>query len=168
MDPNKFLRKEKKVAGTTKVKVVKIDYIDRNYKIKVLSNHPTTKTGLVEVIQLFSENPHLLRFIFRWDEKNEELDIDIYRNESICNELWSEKRYKGHHTQRVIDNGRIFKINISVPDKRIFKGKVNVGLFIKLSLKDSIKSTDSISIIHKKIILEDHGRGTNNLETKEV
>ena len=163
MDPNKFLRKEKKVVGTTKVKVVETDYIDRNYKIKVFSNHSTTKTGLVEVIQLFPKSPHLPHFIFRWDERSEELDIDIYRNKRICNELWNKEGYSGHHTQKVVEKGRAFKVNISIPGKKVFKGKVNIGLFIRLNLKDSIVSTENISIIHKKIILEDQGRRTDTI-----
>jgi hypothetical protein len=69
MDPEKFKNKTKKVAGTTKVDIVSVEYLNPEYEIEVLSNQYTTPTGLLEMVRLNPKKPNLPRFIFRWDEK---------------------------------------------------------------------------------------------------
>lgn len=144
MDPNKFLVREKKIAGTTEVKVIKIDYLDCDYEIKEFPNNPATNTGFVKIVQLFPKNLYLPTFIFRWDEKEEELDVDIYENRKINNKLWTLNGYRGHHTKSIDGEGRVFETNISIPGKEIFKGRINLGLSIKQLLRDSIKIGASV------------------------
>ena len=163
MDPEKFKAKTKKVAGTTKVDIVSVDYLNPEYELEVLSNERTTPTGLLEVVKLNPKKPDLPQFIFRWDEKTDRLDVDIYKNGINCKDLWKKPGHEGHQTQRVSGEDKIFEADISTPDKKIFKGKINVGLFIKLVIKDSIKLTDRVEVIHKKVKIEDTGKGVNDI-----
>ena len=164
MDPEKFKEKTKKVSGTTKVDVVSIDFLDPEYEIETLSGQSTTPTGLLEVVRLRPERMELPKFIFRWDENKDELDVDIYREEKLCNELWGEIGYNGHHTGKIPREGKVFKADISIPNRDIFRGNVDVGLFIQLTIKDSVKLTDSIKVVHKKVKIEDIGKGINDIK----
>ena len=40
------------------------------------------------IVELFPKNSLLPKFLFRWNERAEVLDIDIYKNKRLCNELW--------------------------------------------------------------------------------
>jgi hypothetical protein len=169
MDPRRFRDKTKKVAGTTNVDVVSIEYLNPEYEIEVLPpNNLTSPTGLLEVARLNPKKPNLLQFVFRWDENEDTLDVDIYKDGKNCKNLWKKNGYKGHHTQKVDRESKIFKANISIPSQPIFKGKINVDLFIQLTIKDSAKSTDSIKIVHKRVDVKDAGKGKDSIEVDRV
>jgi hypothetical protein len=157
MDPEKFKEKTKKVGGTTKVEVALIDFLDSEYEVEILSEQSTTPTGLLEVIRLKPRKLELPKFIFRWDENADKLDIDIYKKERLCKELWSEIGYNGHQTKKMPGEGKLFEANISIPNRHIFKGNIDVGLFMQLIIKDSTNLTDSIKVVHKKVKIEDIG-----------
>jgi len=150
MDQGKFLAKTKRVAGITKVEPVKIDYLNEKYELKLFPDTPATNTGLVRVIELIPKISEMPNFILRWDEKADTLDVDIYRNGQVCNELWDTDGYKGHHTQKI--ENKTFKVNIAIPNEEIFNGSINVGLLIQLSLqtKANIKPNLSLKIIRKR------------------
>jgi len=167
MNPEKFKDIDKKVAGTTKVEIVKIDYLDYNYKIEVFPDNLATSTALVKIAQLIPKNSHLPTFLFRWDKNQNTLDVDIYKEGKLCKELWNDVGYKGHQTQRVSKESKIFDADVSMPDKRIFKGKIDVGLFIKIMIKESAKLTDSVKVVHKKARIGDAGKGTNNIRVNK-
>lgn len=150
MDQKKFENKTKKVAGTTKIDVLKIEYLNQDYEKKILPDNPATKTGLVEVMELIPKISEMPKFILRWDEKANTLDVDIYKGDKIRNNLWSTKGYNGHHAQEI--ENRIFKIDISIPNTKIFSGIINTGLLIHQSsfANANIKPNLSIRVIRKK------------------
>lgn len=164
MDPEKFKDKTKKVAGTTEVGIVSIDYLSPKYKVEVLSDQPTTPTGLLEVARLNPERSGLPKFVFRWDESKDELDLDIYKNGRYRNDLWNKPGYKGHHTDKVKDGEKKFKADVKISGEKVFRGIIDVGLFIKIIIKESVKLTDSIKVVHKKVKIENEGRGINNIK----
>lgn len=167
MNPDKFRDKAKKIGGVTKVNIVSVYFLDPEYEIETLSDHFTSPTGFLEVVRLKPKSPELPKFIFRWDENKDALDVDIYKEEIIHNELWNVEGYEGHHTQKITSAGKVFKANISIPDKKIFEGKIDVGLFIQLTIKDSGKLTDSIKVVHKRVKIEDSGAGENHIKVNK-
>ena len=134
MDPEKFKNKKSKIAGTTRVDILKTEYLDENYRVKLLPNTPASESGLVKVAELISDIPQMPMFILRWDEGDNTLDVDIYKNRKICRDpewICEISRYKGHHAIRLDGDKRLFKIDISIPGRKIFKGVLNIGLLIE-------------------------------------
>jgi predicted transport protein len=101
-------------------------------------------------------------------KKKEDLDVDIYKEGRLHNELWNDPGYKGHHTQRIDGESKIFEADIGILGKEIFKGKIDVGLFIKLTIKESVRLTDSVKVVHKKVDVKDTGKGENNIEVSKI
>ena len=134
MDPDKFKNKKSKVAGTTRADILKKEYLDKNYRIKLLPNTPAGESGLVKAAELTPDTPRLPMFIFRWDENGNTLDIDMYKNGKICRDfewIYGANGYKGHHAVKLDGDERLFEIDISTPRRKIFKGVLNVGLLIR-------------------------------------
>lgn len=143
MDPEKFKKKTKKVAGTTDVDILMVEYLNPKYEIEVFSNKRTTPTGLLEVARLKPKKAELPRFIFRWDENTDDLDVDIYKEGRHRNDLWKIPDYKGHHTKKI--KNRRFKANIEIPKEKVFRGVIDVGLFIKILKRESVQITERIT-----------------------
>ena len=140
MERSRFLAKGIRVGGTTKVEPAKINYLNGKYALELFPNTPATETGFVKVMELIPKISRVPNFILRWDEKADTLDVDIYKNGKLCNELWGTVGYNGHHTQRI--KNRIFWVNITIPNKKIFEGIINIGLLIQA--KFSIKLTSHL------------------------
>jgi len=155
MDQEKFENKTKRIAGTTKVDIISVEHLNPEYEIEVLSDQRTAPTGLLEIVRLNPTKPDLPRFIFRWDENADILDVDIYKDEKYRNDLWNKNGYNGHHTWRISNGAKIFEADIRKFDSPIFKGKIDVGLFIKITIKESGILTDSIKVFHKRVKIED-------------
>ena len=167
MDQKKFENKTKRIAGATKVDIVSVEHLNPEYEIEVLSDQRTTPTGLLEIVRLNPTKPGLPRFIFRWDENADVLDVDIYKDEKYRNDLWNKNVYNGHHTRRISNEAKIFESDIKRFDSSIFKGKIDVGLFIKITIKESCKLIDSIKVVHKRVKIENESKGTNNIKANK-
>ncbi len=165
MDPKKFKQKIKKIAGTTNVDIISTEYLSPEYETEILSKNTTTSTGLLEIIRLNPLKPDLPQFIFRWDENKDALDIDIYKDRKRCNDLWGKNKYKGHHTRKISKESKIFEADINGPNGIIFKGIINVDLFIQLALKDSAQLTEEIKIVHKKVHIKDRCQAEEKAKT---
>jgi hypothetical protein len=142
MDPSIFRAKGVKIGGTTKVEAIKLAHLDKKYKFKLFPNTPATESGLVKVMELIPESSEMPNFILRWDEKSDTLDVDIYKNGKLCNELWGIEEYNGHHTQKI--GNRRFGVKITIPNKKIFEGIIDVGLLIQAKI--SIKLTSHVKL----------------------
>ena len=155
MDPDKFKNKKSKIAGTTGVDILKIEYLDKNYRIKLLPNTPAGKSGLVKVAELTSDISQMPMFIFRWDENDSTLDIDMYKDGKIRRDsewIHGTSGYKGHHTAKLDGDKKLFKIDISIPRGKIFEGVLNIGLLIKrlMGVRVQSKATVGIRIFRAK------------------
>jgi hypothetical protein len=82
----------------------------------------------------------LPEFWLRWDEKKEELDVDMY-GDSKHKEDWINSRngYEGHHTKKVTGGGRDFKVSIKIPNVNVFQGVLGFNLERDLELIEKIK-----------------------------
>ncbi len=143
MDRNQFRDKERKVGGSTSVKIYK-NYLSSEYEVKMYCEQEASDTGLVKFCELIPRHLHLPKFIFRWDERGEALDVDIHINGKPAKKLWNESGYSGHHPQKIEDKGynRGYNIDIKIPGRQIFLGVIDIGLSFELKIKDSIFLSD--------------------------
>jgi hypothetical protein len=137
MKPDRFLNKEKKVGGTTSVEILENHYIHPDYISKPCCYEKATDTGLVKIGELVPKQQSFPRFIFRWDERKETLDVDIYVEGKLTNALWDQPGYKGHHPPKKNGSSGRYVLDIWIPLKRIFKGIIDIGLAFELRPRGS-------------------------------
>ncbi len=133
MEPEEFRNREKKVGGSVSAEISCVEFESPDYSYTLYPSEAATKTGLVKFAELVPKTPDLPTFILRWDERNETLDVDLYANGEITNQLWDEPEYKGHHPQKEEGKPRQFRLDIGIPGKQIFKGTIKVGLRLELN-----------------------------------
>jgi len=143
MDPKVFASQSKKVAGSGKVNILNPYYLDSEYDIKCCSDLKATSTGWVTLIKIIPQKETLPSFFLRWDSKSETVDVDIHLNDKYRNDLWNKPGYKGHHTEQIKGPWRRFKVNITIPERKIFVGTVNIGLSIEINQILEIELTDT-------------------------
>lgn len=134
----KSIKRDGRAWGLRNITVTNIDYLSPNYTINTYSNNELTEHGLLVVAELKPNDLNLPKFVFRWDEKQETLDVDVYVNDKPKKRLWN-KGYAGHHTQRVVSKkGRVFYAKIKSPKEDIFKGLIQVQIKRALLLEEKI------------------------------
>ena len=109
--------------------VVTPKYIDPEYRHEP-SACVETVTGYLEILKIMPESGDGPYFTGRWDQKPEELDLDIHNapSKKAISDFNNEKAgYKGHHTERSPNpEQRIFDVFIQIPPERvIFEGEVS-------------------------------------------
>lgn len=132
MDPKVFASQPKRVGGSGKVNILNSEHLDPEYELICRSDLKATPTGLVTLIDIIPKNEKTLpTFILRWDSNSDTVDVDICLDGKNRKELWCEHGYKGHHTTRIDGPWwRRFKLDIAIPERKIFVGTVNIGLLI--------------------------------------
>lgn len=103
-------------------------YKDPDYRIELYHNNKVTDTMHLIIGKLIPSETSLPHFIFRWDEQQDQFDVDI---ENVDNETKKKFKagkdgYSGHHPRRFVDKVRCMEVDISLPNKKIFKGTIKV------------------------------------------
>ena len=121
------------------IKQIKTNYSNPDYDLELYQTNEITKEGLLLVGKLKSKISTLPEFWLRWDEKKEELDVDMY-GDSKHREDWINSRngYKGHHTQKVTGGGRDFQVSIKIPNVNVFQGVLRFSLERDLEISDKV------------------------------
>jgi len=111
-----------------------------DYNLELYQTNEITTEGLLLVGKLKPKISSLPEFWLRWDEKKEELDVDMY-GDSKHKEDWINSRngYEGHHTKKVTGGGRDFKVSIKIPNVNVFQGVLGFNLERDLELIEKIK-----------------------------
>ena len=147
MDPEKFRNKKQKVIKTRNVEI-SLEYLNPDYyEPKLLPYRDATPTGLVKVGKITPKKPDLPEFLLRCDKNGNALDVDIYKDSKISNNLWRKSGYKGHHTKKIDSGKRIFEVDIRIPGRRIIQGKINMELFFEQVMK--VESKVKPKLIYK-------------------
>ena len=149
MDPKVFASQPRRIGGSGKVSILNPYYLDPEYDITCCSDLKATLTGWVTLIKIIPKNETLPSFIIRWDSNSETVDADIYLNDENRKDLWSQPGYNGHHSTQIKGPWRKFEISITIPERKIFLGTVNIGLLIEVDLKLEVELTDAAQIILK-------------------
>ena len=120
---------QKEASGTNDVDV-DLYHCDQNYKLRSYPGSKTTNTGLVLVGILRSKKVSLPVFWFRWDVKDDKLEVNIH-NVTDTERTWfenGEEGYQGRHPKRLGSAKRAFEVDIRIPDICVFHGCVSLGL----------------------------------------
>jgi len=141
MDRAKVRKKNGKVFSLKEVKLLKKYYLSQDYRVELHPYKKITDTGLLIIGELIPVEKELPIFSFRWDEKKEELDVDINNvKDAIKNRFKEEKNgYEGHHSIRLQNKkGRVFRINVGLPANDIFQGDIAVPVARELELNNTV------------------------------
>ena len=129
----KGARFESNKGGKTARRVFNIrlleGYYYKDYNLELYQTNEITKEGLLLVGKLKPKIPSLPEFWIRWDEKKQELDVDMH-GDSEHRDDWINSRngYEGHHTKRVTNGGTNFKVSIKIPNVNVFQGVLSFNL----------------------------------------
>ena len=127
MDKRK-VKKDGRVFALKDIKIIKGIYRDPDYRLELYHNNRATETMHLIIGKLIPKNKSLPYFVFRWDENQDQCDVDIGNvNVEIKKKFKARKSgYSGHHPRRFIDKGRCLDVDINLPNKKIFQGFIKV------------------------------------------
>jgi hypothetical protein len=113
------------------ITVEKEDFLDPDYTLNIYpSESRTTDQGLLLVGSLEPRLGGFPRFSLRWDEKGQHLNVDIHgvskaKRRAFIN---GTDGYSGHVCNKVKNSGRLFDVDIHIPNRPIFKGIIRFNL----------------------------------------
>ena len=127
MDRQRVSQRDGKVFVATKVEIVPGWFIDPSYQIVLLVGSQISPTGLLRVFELSPDQGSLPRFIGRWDERADRLDIDILNVPQLLRGAFKRGwfGYRGHHPKSVHGDTRRYRVEIWVSHRKIFDGEVS-------------------------------------------
>lgn len=128
MDRRKVI-KDGSVFAIKELMIVEEICRDPIYKIELCNNNKATDTMHLVVGKLIPNDPSLPYFIFRWDQKQDQFDVDVenVNNKTKKKFKTGENGYSGHHPKRFVDDkGRCMVVDVRLPNKKIFQGTIRV------------------------------------------
>jgi len=128
------------------IKPIKVN-CNLDYNLELYQTNEISAEGLLLVGKLKPRISSLPEFWLRWDEKREELDVDMH-GDIEHREDWINSRngYKGHHTEKMTSGGRDFKVSIKIPNVNVFQGILSFNLERDLELKEKVNIGESVII----------------------
>lgn len=133
MDKNKVAQRNGRARRVFNVSEIH-SYIDEKYTIKLVSGGEITPTGYLVVGTLSPKHApeyrELPSFGFRWDEKDNALDIDpVNVSEAEINEFRKGTGdCHGHHTKKISSSPRIYDVDIKWGGEHIYSGQIGFNL----------------------------------------
>jgi len=123
-------------------------HCDRNYVLKVYKQAKKTPTELLVIAELQPKEGSLPSFSFRWDEKDDSLDVDIQGVTGIVESWFNKgiKGYAGHHPKRVTSQRRTFEADIRIPQIHVFHGCLSFNLGRNVEAKVSVGVSANASV----------------------
>jgi len=138
---------EQGADGAYNVSAQEVCYCDASYILELYQEPRTAPNGRLVIAELRSKEGTPPSFLFRWDEKDNQLDVDIEDVPDTVKKCFKHgtEGYAGHRPRRVQSDGRIFEINIRIPEKQIFHGyvKFNINHMAEATVSIGIKSIGS-------------------------
>ncbi len=157
MEYNKF--REKPVKAESAYNIVPQDlYLDPDYSLRIESMSAVTLTGLLVVLRLQPTVPGLPSFVVRWDDKQNTIDVDLEGNVTDREAFKLERNgYKGHHPATVSVEPRIFKIDIQLPQRKVYEALLtcNVGRSVTIAETLQFKVEFSVEVLPSERKLND-------------
>jgi hypothetical protein len=103
------------------------------------------ENGRLDVLKLVLVDGGCPSFSARWDQRPDELDIDIHHpSDAVVDDFKGGKSgYGGHHTKQSDDvNSRTFEITIKTPEGLIFDGTASFTLHRRFLSSEKAKIGD--------------------------
>jgi hypothetical protein len=134
-----------RIAKAVRVKSWDNYHTDPDYELNQPSRSEIDERGRLIVGELKAKKSDLPSFMFRWDEKDDRLDVDIHGDPDVVTEEVKDyfrrgtKGYQGHHPIRKepLEN-KTFEIDIWIPGKNVFRGCITFGIDRELGLRATI------------------------------
>jgi len=128
MDRRK-VRKDGRVFAVKDLVIKELIFKNPDYQIELYHDNRATETMHLIIGKLIPNDPSLPYFIFRWDHKQDQFDVDIENVNNKTKKKFKdgENGYSGHHPRRFVDaKSRCMEVNVSLPNKKIFQGTIRV------------------------------------------
>lgn len=145
---------DRKASKAMEVSVEEHYHLDENYDLELYPGSEITSGGLLIIAKLKPkpEKSSLPEFWFRWDEKGDELNVDIHGVADTIKDRFrkGEKGYKGHHPKRKSPEKRTCEIDIWVPEINVFHGCISLALKREVTIRDSLSIEGDVAVISKE------------------
>ena len=153
MDKRK-VKKDGRAFAVKDLTLIEI-YKAPDYQIELYHHNKATDTMHLIIGKLISDDPSLPYFIFRWDEKQDQFDVDIENVDNETKEKFKAGKdgYGGHNPIRSVYNGRCLEVDISLPNKKIFKGTIKVPVIREEVLNINLTINAHEITMEKKTLL---------------
>jgi hypothetical protein len=122
-----------------------VAYSDPDYQFEPCQPSEITQQGLLTIAALRPKITSLPSFSFRWDAKDDHLNVDIHGVSKSDAKLFEngEQGYVGHEPRRVAD--KVFMADIRTPKRRISTGNIGFSLQEVIVANEHIGTTDKAS-----------------------
>lgn len=153
MHPIDVLKKDGKAKKVYNIQFVS-DFIDEDYSFQIENESIISSTGKLVIFKLVPKNKKLPLFEERWDKNKNTLDIDMIsgdKNEGLLFK-YEKNGYLGHHPERCENFGSHgHNLNIKIPNKNIFSGKISFNVFREQEcLTEAKVSVEMLRVVKNK------------------
>lgn len=148
MDSGLFAALPRKVLKVCNVVWLKGPHLAPGYSCETFLEMSPSKTGHARVFEVKALATGLPRFVARWDETADALDIDIMDvTESETRSFKNQKSgYSGHHSSRLPDEPRAFEINVQIPGTFVCRGVISLNLVRGMSVGGELCPSGSLAL----------------------
>ncbi|MFA5056174.1 MAG: hypothetical protein WC562_08430 [Dehalococcoidia bacterium] len=117
-------------------------YCDKDYILEEYKERRTAPDGRLVIAELRNKEGVPPSFLFRWDEKDDHLNVDINGVTNTIAESFKKGKggYKGHCPKRRKSENTTFEVDIRILDKQIFHG------YVKFNINHMAKSATSMGL----------------------
>jgi hypothetical protein len=144
---------EQGADGAFNVSAPEVFYCDISYVLDLYKEPRTAPNRRLDIAELRSKEGIPPSFLFRWDEKDNQLDVDIQGVSRTVKHCFKHgiRGYAGHRPQQVQSDGHVFEVDVRIPKKHIFHGYVKFNINHMAKAAVSIGSKVSIGYVVSKI-----------------
>jgi len=116
---------------------IEVCYLDASYILERYEEPKTAPNGRLVIAELRPKEGTPPSFLLRWDEKANKLKVDIQGISSTLEKSFEQGTggYAGHYPRRVQSEGKVFEVDIRMPEKHVFNG------YVKFNIKHSATAT---------------------------
>ena len=125
------------------------EYLNPYYDLEILEDNSISKQGLLLCGKLKPRQSSLPEFWFRWDEKEDELDVDMH-GDSKHKKDWKKSKNgcTGHKATKMKKEGRHFRVSIEMPKMKVFDGVISFSLERGITTKSGLRA--SVEVVASK------------------
>lgn len=147
MEKEKFARELRKALEIYNIVWLEGPKLDNRYRLDGSPRSVTSQTGLLRAFEIMPTVDGLPRFIARWDERADTLDIDILDADDHVKSLFNGQKdgYGGHHRDRIPGEQRKFEVKVTLPSVVVCEGVVSFNLLRAVSVAGELNTSGELS-----------------------
>lgn len=125
------------------------EFINDDYEIIFSGETEISRTGLLAIFSLIPKKNRSPRFIGRWDQTQEVIDVDIENiDEKSMRAFKATKNgFVGHRSTRISQDPRTFLVDISLPSGPIFRGTFTLNIGWGLEMSETLEVIDFVETV---------------------